>query len=554
MTRDTELEGTVAVAVSALTAAMVVLPPAIYFLVSYNYTAGILEAEAEINSRIVTRIVGANPELWEYEKIRVSEYLSRRPRPKDAERRRVLNARGAVVAESADPLPAPCMTRSVPLFDAGARVGTIEVSRSLRPLLFRSGLLLLALLSAGVLSFRLVLTLPMRAVRRSEQALRHERDTAQKYLDVAGVAFAIVDLTGRVTLVNRAGGEILGRSEREILGHDIAILLEPADRARVASELAASRPERVAALECAVLRPTGERRVVSCYLTPISDDAGRRTAFLVSGIDITVQRELEAKLLKAQQLEAIGRLAGGVAHDFNNVLSVIKGNAVLLRRRTGEADPQLRWVDAILAAVQRGASLTSSLLTLGRRQVLHAGPVDLVELVRRFEHSLRSLVREDVELCSALPAEALPVMADAPQIERVLMNLVTNAQDAMPEGGRILIAASRASLDAEAAVRAGLETPGPCAQLSVTDSGTGIGAEAQAHVFEPLFTTKEAGKGTGLGLSIAYAIMKQHRGAIRVASEPGKGATFTLLLPLLDPSAELAAERGAHGAPPSGGP
>ncbi len=543
MPGDARLGRSLSVAAGALIAALVVLPPAIYFVVSYGYAAGILEAEAEINSRIVTGIVGANPDLWQYEQVRLSEYLSRRPRRGDAERRRVLDARGAVLAESADPLPAPRLTRSVPLFDAGVQVGTIEVSRSLRPLLVRSGILALAMLAVGALSFRAVRAAPLRAIRRSEEALRRERDTAQRYLDVAGVAFLIMDEAGRVTLVNRKGGEILGRPEPEVLGRDwLATFVDPADRARVAAEASAARPDDVILLEYGVLRPTGERRVISCYLTPLHDEHGDRTGLLASGVDITAQRRLEAQLTKAQQLEAIGKLAGGVAHDFNNVLSVIKGNAVLLRRRIAEAGPQRRWVEQILASVERAAALTSSLLTFGRRQVLHPEPIELVELVRRFEQPLRRLVRDDVELLVTLPAEPLPVMADPLQIERVLMNLVTNAQDAMPEGGRIVFSAARATLDAEGAAGAGVEAPGPYARLSVADSGTGIGTDAQAHLFEPFFTTKEVGKGTGLGLSIAYAIVKQHHGVIHVASEPGKGATFTILLPLRGGSASAAAE------------
>ncbi len=207
MADDTNLTRTVSLAARVLTAAVVVLPPTIYFAGSYQHAAGVLEAEAAINARLVTRIVSANPDLWAYEQVRLSEYLTRRTVKGEAERRRVLDARGAVVAESADPLPRPWLTRSVPLFDAGVRVGTMEVSGSLRPLLFRSGVLALALFAVGLLSYRAVRTVPLRAIERSQEALRRQKDTAQKYLDVAGVAFVIVDEAGHVTLVNRKGCE-----------------------------------------------------------------------------------------------------------------------------------------------------------------------------------------------------------------------------------------------------------------------------------------------------------------------------------------------------------
>jgi signal transduction histidine kinase len=434
MRGDGRLERLVSVAAGVLTAAVVLLPASIYLLTSYRYTAGLLEAEAEINARIVNRVVTANPELWRYEQIRLNEYLSRRPRRGDAERRLVRDERGAVVAESSDPLPAPWLTRSVPILDAGAPVGTIEVSRSLRPLLMRSGILALALLGMGLVSFRAIRTLPLRAIRRSQEA----------------------------------------------------------------------------------------------------------------------QRELQAKLHDAQKLEAMGRLAGGVAHDFNNLLSIVKGYAVLLRRRVGEELPHRRYVDEILASTDRAASLTASLLAFGRRQALRREPLELAELVRQCVPALRRLVRENVELRTEL-GEALPLSVDRLQLERVLMNLVTNARDAMPNGGRIVIAASRVALDAEGARRAGLEAPGAYAQLSVEDTGTGIPPEVQEHLFEPFFTTKEAGKGTGLGLSITYAIVQQHGGAIHVESAPGVGTRFTLLLPLLDASPPPARAPDADETVPPGG-
>ncbi len=532
---DARLRKTVSLAATVLTAAVVALPPSIYFAVSYVYTAGVLETEAEINARIVTRIVSANPDLWQYEHIRFSEYLSRRPAHEDAERRRVLDATGMVVAESADAVPTPGLTRSVPLFDAGVRVGTLEVSRSLRPLLVRSGILAVALLALGAISFRAVRTVPLQFIRRSQEALRRERDAAQKYLDVAGVAFVIVDEAGRVKLVNRRGCEILGRSESEVLGCDwIGTVVDPSDRARVASQTsAAARPGDVVALEYSVLRPGGERRIVSWYVTALFDDQDRRTGLLASGVDITTQSQLEAQLRKAQRLEAIGRLAASIAHDFNNVLSVIKGKATLLRRRIPEEDPRLRYVQDILASTDRGALLTTDLLTFGRQQILRPEAMDLIEFLHRFESSLRGIVRDDVDLSSALPDDPLPVTVEPSKLERVLMNLVTNAQDAMPHGGRIIITASRATLDDAGAAEAGVEAPGIYAELSVIDEGSGIDAEAQAKLFEPFFTTKVPGKGTGLGLSISYAIMKQHHGTIRVASEPGKGSRFTLLLPLV---------------------
>jgi len=540
MPADRKVVRLVSLSAAILTAAAVVLPPAIYFSLSYQREAGSVEAEAELNSQLITRIVSSNPGLWQFEQVRLSEYLSRRPRRGNAELRRVLDLDGNVVAESADPLPSPWITRSVSLHDAGAKVGTLEISRSLRGLLVHSGILVLVLLPVSFLAFQILRTVPLRAIRRSQRALRRERDAAQKYLDVAGVAVVLLDPQGRVSRVNRKGAEILARAEGEVLGKDwVETFVEAGDRPRVARELAAlSHTERVLAHEYAVVRPSGERRILSWFATPLSDRGGAAAGLLGSGVDVTVERRLEHQLRHAQKMEAVGELASGIAHGFNNVLSTIKGYAALLRKELPAGNPHLADVDEILSASERAAALTRSLLTFSRQEVVVPAPADLVALVRKMERLLQSLAREDVELRTSLPAEPLRVMVDALQIEQVLMNLVTNARDAMPRGGRIEVAVSRRLLDAEGARQVGLDAPGSYARVSVTDTGVGIDRARQARIFEPFFTTKETGRGNGLGLAIAYGVMKQHHGAIHVESEPGRGATFTFLLPILEKGEE----------------
>jgi len=533
MTPDRGISRLVSGTAAALTAAALLLPPTIYFFLSHQRLAGAIEAEAELNAVRITRIIAANPDLWEYEHVRLQDNLGRRPRQGDPERRRVVNLRGKLVAESADPLPSPWITRSVPLLDAGVPVGSVEVSRSLRPVLLRAGLLALLLLPLSLLAFRILRTVPLRAIRRSEEALRRERDTAQRYLDVAGVAFVMLDRAGRVALVNRKGAEILGCGEEEVFGKDwVGSFVDPGDRARVESRLSsAHRLRGVVELEHAVVRPSGERRIVSWYLTPLSEE-GEPTGLLGSGVDITVQRQLEAQLGHAQKLEALGEMAAGVAHDFSNILAAIRGYGELLRRMLPEGDQRRQHVAEILAACDRAASLTHSLLTFSRRQSMRPEPIDLGEAVRGVQRLLRHLVRPDIELRFELPSEPLPILGDRIQLEQVLMNLVTNARDAMPRGGSVTLAVSAAEVDDERALHARLEGPGRYAQVSVADTGVGMDRQTQDRLFEPFFTTKEPGQGTGLGLAIAYGIVRKHQGAIDVASEPGRGSTFTFLLPL----------------------
>ncbi len=551
MPTDRRIVRWVSVAVGALTAAAVVLPPVVYFSLSYQREAGRLEAEVELHAQLITQIIGANPELWSYEQYRMTDTLSRRPRRDVPETRRVLDARGVVVAESIEPVEFPWITRTLPLRDAGTRVGTIEITRSVRALLVRAALAAMVVLPLSVLAFQILRTVPLQAIRRSEAALRRQRDSAQKYLDVAGVAFVAFDATGRVSLVNRKGEDLLGRPESEVIGQNwIEAFVDPADQSRVASEVAVPlRPGAVRAIEYAVLRPSGDRRIVSWYYAALAGEDGS-PGFLGSGVDITTQRMLEERLRHSQKLEAIGQLAAGVAHGFNNLLSSIKGYAALLRRDL-PANPKYRFdLDEILSATDRAMGLTRSLLTFSRQERVKPERADLAEVVRRTQRLLRPAVRDDIALETELPAEPLPVVVDTVQVEQVLMNLVTNARDAISGAGRITVAASRVVLDEEAARHAGL-APGSYAQVSVTDTGSGIDMATQARVFEPFFTTKDVDKGTGLGLAIAHGVMKQHRGSIAVASEPGRGTTFTCLLPLAEAIAPAAEAR--EEAAPAGG-
>ncbi|HSM91814.1 MAG TPA: ATP-binding protein [Anaeromyxobacteraceae bacterium] len=540
MTAERAVVRWVAIAATAVTLGLVLIPPAAWLLLSWERAAGALEAEVELASWTLTQVVSADPDLWEFESSRVSEHLARRARDGVAERRRVLDATGAVVAESSDPVAPPLLTRRLPLFDAGVQVGTIEFARSLRPFILRSGALLILLLLPAALAFRVLWTVPTRALRQSRAALRHQRDAAKQVLDVAGVSFVILDAGGRVTQVNRKGVELLGREAAAVVGHEwMTEHVDPGDRARVEAALASARPGAVVELEFPVARPDGELRVVHWYATRLAAPEGGAEGdpppgLILSGADITRQRELEEQLAQSQKLRAIGQLAGGVAHDFNNILASIKGRASILRSDLEVGSPHRLDAEEILGAVDRAAALTRSLLTFSRRQERRAEPVDLVEVVRRSQRLLRRQLPEDVALALDLPAAPLTVTADAAQLEQVLVNLVSNAREAIPAAGRIVVAAATVTLDPDAAALAGLAGPGTFAQLSITDDGVGMAAETRARSLEPFFTTKDVGKGSGLGLAVAFGVVEQHHGAIRIASEPGRGTTVRILLPLRD--------------------
>lgn len=269
-----------------------------------------------------------------------------------------------------------------------------------------------------------------------------------------------------------------------------------------------------------------------------NDEIGRlATAFNVMADSLKTRdaekQNLEEQLRHAQKMEAIGTLSGGVAHDFNNILSAIIGYASLLKIDMEGDNRSTHYVDQILASSERAAHLTQGLLAFSRKQVLNPKAANLNEIVRRVQNLLMRVIGEDIELRTNLSDKDLTILADSGQIEQILMNLATNARDSMPDGGLLSIETARVELP-EHFVNAGVNgKTGEYALLTVSDTGEGIDEEIRERIFEPFFTTKEVGKGTGLGLSIVYGIIKQHSGHVAVESTPKKGTTFKIYFPLI---------------------
>ncbi len=243
--------------------------------------------------------------------------------------------------------------------------------------------------------------------------------------------------------------------------------------------------------------------------------------------------EKEHQLRHAQKIEAVGQLAGGIAHDFNNVLTAIIGYASILSLKMSKDDPLRINVDAILAATERATSLTRGLLTFSRKQIINPVPVNLNDIIRRVESMLSRVIGEDVVLKTVLADENMLVMADCVQIEQVLINLVNNSRDAMPDGGELIINTHPVMIGSDFIKTHGFGKDGMYALISVVDTGIGMDEKTKEKIFEPFFTTKEVGKGTGLGLSIIYGIIAQHNGYIDVYSKPGEGAIFNIYLPVV---------------------
>ena len=267
--------------------------------------------------------------------------------------------------------------------------------------------------------------------------------------------------------------------------------------------------------------------------------------------DITERGEMEEQLRQSQKMEAVGQLAGGVAHDFNNILTVIAGYANILRMDMNPDHKQSELVEQIIAAAERAAQLTRGLLAFSRKQAMAPQKMDVAEIVQRVEKFLVRVIGEDIHLKTELLADPLPVFVDLGQMEQVLINLAANARDAMmANGGVFTISTGLLDVDASAAPFCG--APGRYAVVTVSDNGKGMDAETEKRVFEPFFTTKEVGKGTGLGMAIVYGIVQQHKGFIKVSSEQGEGTTFTIYLPIIDDRPAVWFEKAVP-APPAAG-
>ena len=342
--------------------------------------------------------------------------------------------------------------------------------------------------------------------------------------------------TLRILAVNEAAITRYGYSEPEFLALTIRDIRPAEEQGRLEQELARRSDEGAVPSSVRHRAKDGRLFEVDLVARPL-EFAGRR-ARLVLARDVTAQRQLENQLRQSQKMEAVGQLAGGIAHDFNNLLTAILGSTQLLLHATPPGDVRREDVEEIRNAGLRAAELTRQLLAFSRRQVLAPKVLELNAVVANMDKMLRRLIGDDVELATALHAEAGAVNADPGQLEQVLLNLVVNARDAMPSGGRVLIETTRLLLRDELVERRHRLPPGDYVCLAVTDSGLGMDEATQAHLFEPFFTTKEVGKGTGLGLATVYGIVKQSGGYIWVYSEPGRGTTVKVYLPRVPGSLE----------------
>jgi PAS domain S-box-containing protein len=372
------------------------------------------------------------------------------------------------------------------------------------------------------------------------------------FMTVADAHYIATRDEGLILEVNDRFESVFGYRRDEALGRtslELGLYVNPDDRKRMLAELRSQG--QVRELEILARRKGGD--IIPVQISVSELRMGDQPLILGVVRDLSEQkragealRDLEEQFRQAQRLEAVGRLAGGVAHDFNNILTAISGYTELLLEDFRGNDPRRADLEEIRSAAQRAAALTRQLLAFSRKQVLQPQVLDLNEVVRALEKMLRRLIGEDVELAFRSADRLGAVRADPGQLEQVILNLAVNARDAMPHGGQLTLETANVVLD-EAYAREHADTnPGPYVMLAVSDTGTGMSPEVQSHIFEPFFTTKELGKGTGLGLATVHGIVTQSGGRVQLYSEPGHGTTFKIFLPRVEPTAEA-----AEAAPPT---
>ncbi len=363
----------------------------------------------------------------------------------------------------------------------------------------------------------------------AEMVLKESEESLRVFLDAVPHPAFLMDRDGTVIVANSALVRSLGVNNSNLKGKKILDLIGPG----IAEQRKAYAARIVETGKAVIFEDSRAGRDFLNHMYPVLDYAGAVARIAVFALDVTEAKSLQAQLIHAQKMEAIGTLAGGVAHDFNNILTVIMGLGNLIQMSLDPGDRNRPYVDQIVLSSERAADLTKSLLAYSRKQRISLEPHRLGNVVASAAKLLKRLLPEDIELKLDLADGTAVALLDVSQVDQVLMNLATNARDAMPNGGSLTIRTDVAQLDEKFKETHGFGKPGTYVRVSFSDTGSGMDEKTMARVFDPFFTTKEVGKGTGLGLASAYGIVKQHDGYITVASALGKGTTFNIYLPLV---------------------
>ena len=370
--------------------------------------------------------------------------------------------------------------------------------------------------------------------KQAEGELRNREEQFRLLIENASDIITVINNEGIIRFQSPASERQLGYKPEEMTGRNAFEFVHPDDAPRLLAALqrALSDPNSPTSAELRFRHHDGTWRVMQSIGKSLPNQVSEGF-IVVNSRDITENRKLEEQLRQAQKMEAVGQLAGGVAHDFNNILAAIQIPADLLKSGGGLSPTQLDLTKEMVKATRRATNLTRQLLLFSRHQALQPHDLDLNDVVTNITKMLQRILGEDIRLQFKYAPQPLPIHADAGMIDQILMNLAVNSRAAMPKGGQLVIETSAVNFDELAAAQSPQARPGLFACLSISDTGSGIPPEALPRIFEPFFTTKDVGKGTGPGLATVLGIVQQHQGWVKVYSEVGHGTTFRIYLPRL---------------------
>lgn len=382
--------------------------------------------------------------------------------------------------------------------------------------------------------------------RRLNQEIEEHKQTEEKLfklsqsIEESPVAFVLMDVNGNLEYVNPQFFRISGYAPRNMIGLNVKSLQPTGSQTDDFQEAWESvGADNIWRGEMQIKKQDGECFWAYLTLLPLKNPEGHVNSMMMIMEDTSEKRQLEAQLIQSQKLEGIGQLAGGVAHDFNNILTAIIGYAQLVYLNMQNDDTNRGHIKHILDYSEKAATITKSLLAFSRKQTTNLSCFNVNDLISDFQKLLLRLMPENIEIQTQFTSQKLSVLVDQVQLEQVIMNLATNARDAMPDGGLIIIATNMTEIDQEFIKSNGYGRTGSYAQITMADMGRGMNRQTLDKIFEPFFTTKEPGKGTGLGMTIVYNIVSRHNGFITVESEPGKGTRVRILLPIVEAAEDV---------------
>lgn len=518
----------------------ILLPPVCFFLVEFHHAAGMVEAEAHIGASLVTRLIGQNPDYWQYEQIRLHELIARQISPDDFVV--ISNAAGDPVFILGSPPAAPASEHRSELHDAGVAAGMISISRSLRHVLVNSVLVLLACLPLGFAVLYAGWMVPARAIRHAEQLRDQSEHIMRKTLQLSSSGVIITTMEeGIVIEIDDTLLQLTGYTRDEVIGHsvlDLGVWRFPSQREALLRHL--DEHGSLHDQQVPFITKYGDKLVLRCSTERITLDG--KPHMLTVTEDIThlvhtfeTQQELKGRLDRAEKMSEIGMLAGGVAHDLNNIFSGLVSYPDLLLSQLPEESHLRQPIAAIKRSGEFAAALVQDLLTLARRGIPDEKIVRIDQLVRDYLESLEHRnLRERypaVEIHTHLADDILPVRGSGVRLTKVIMNLLVNAAEAVGNKGAIHLTVRNSYIEPQNTAHKELPE-GAYVLLNVSDTGVGIAEDQIGHIFEPFYSSKKPGRsGTGLGLAVVNGVVKDHKGLIEVESVPGKGTSFSIYLP-----------------------